>query len=249
MRKIAPLMFLGGLTMVILQILAAYSVVSGMVHPTCNSNTQCDRAGFYCYKEPGDERGKCQMCGEMPPLVPYRSTTGKLTPEQVQYDRTNSAKDLPLGLYPTYNLIWDLSYPQQGGGARSKTPEWFAGWNYTMVENTCSLPIQPFNWEFTRDSSGNFIITDRGDIPEDVDITRVVPSADQIYTHFDAPCVARWCDACVEHDALDHGDGITVADQESKLTVSIMNKKLLAETSVKGKHIAALASSLHLCTA
>lgn len=63
MRKIAPLMYLGGLAMVVMQIGAAYSVISGMVHPSCTSNTHCDRPGFFCYIQPGEERGKCQMCG------------------------------------------------------------------------------------------------------------------------------------------------------------------------------------------
>ena len=63
MRKLTPPMSLGGLVMVMLQITAAYSVVSGMVHPSCTSNTQCERPGFFCYTAPGKERGKCQMCG------------------------------------------------------------------------------------------------------------------------------------------------------------------------------------------
>ena len=98
----------------------------------------------------------------MPPLVPYRSTTEKLTPEQVESDRTNPWKDNPLGLYKDTNLIWDMSYPQMSAGVRSKTPDWFAGWNYTMVESTCSMPIKPFHWEFTKGSSG-IVITDKGD--------------------------------------------------------------------------------------
>ena len=246
-RKLAPLMFVVGLTMVLLQIMSVYGLISGMVHPSCNSNTQCERPGFFCYMVPGEDRGTCQMCGEMPPLVPYRSTTEKLTAEQVANDRTNNAKYSPIGLYKEYNLIWDMSYPQQAGGGRSKTPEWFAGWNYSMVESTCSLPIRPFNWEFSREGpqgSGTYTITDRGDIPEGVDLTRIYPISGYLaYTHFDAPCVARWCDACVEHDALDHGDGLSVADEGTRLTVSIMNKKLLAETSVKG----ACATSSVLC--
>ena len=233
MRKRAPLMFAAGLAMVLLQILSVYGLVSGMVHPSCNSNTQCGRAGFFCYVEPGQDRGKCQMCGEMPPLVPYRSATERLTAEQVENDNTNEYKDSPLGMYKEYNLVWDMSYPQQAGGGRSKTPEWFAGWNYTMVQDTCSVPIRPFNWEFTKSSSGAYTITDVGDIPDGVPLDRIFPTTDLVYTHFDAPCVARWCDACVEHDALDHGDGLSFLDQDTKLTVSIMNKKLLAETSVK----------------
>eukprot|EP01043_Picozoa_sp_COSAG02_P082943 COSAG02_NODE_21062_length_804_cov_1.343262_1_plen_185_part_00 len=174
----------------------------------------------------------------MPPLVPYRSKTEKLTAAQVEGDRTNDGKNAPLGLYKDTNLIWDLSYPQQSGGGRAKTPDWFAGWNYTMVESTCSLPIKPFNWEFSTDSSGAYpviTITDTGDIPDEVDLDRIHPTSDLIFTHFDAPCVARWCDACVEHEALDHGDGLSILDEETGLTVSIMNKKLLAETSVKGE--------------
>ena len=48
---------------------------------------------------------------------------------------------------------------QQPGGGRSKTPDWFAGWNYTMVESTCTLPIKPFHWEFTKGSSSITITT------------------------------------------------------------------------------------------
>jgi hypothetical protein len=169
----------------------------------------------------------------MPPLVPYRSITEKLTEEQVEADRTNDGRGHPLYLYKETNLVWDMSYPQQASGGRSKQPEWFAGWNYTQVQNTCSLPIEPFHWDFIKDSSG-YTITDRGDIPDGVDLSRVFPITDLIYTHFDAPCVARWCDACVEHEALDHGDGLGMRDEETSLTVSIMNKKLLAETNVKG---------------
>ena len=259
MRKLAPLMFCGGLAMVLLQIAAIYGLVSGLVHPSCTSNTQCTRPGFFCYIEPDEDRGKvhpdapgpreishpdavlcvqCQMCGEMPPLVPYRSPTEKLTEEEVKDDRTNNWKDSPLGLYKEYNLVWDLHYPQQAGGGRAKTPDWFAGWNYSMVESTCAYgehvhEIAPFHWEFTTDSSGAYTITDRGDIPEWVDLTRIFPTIDLVYTHFDENCVARWCDACVEHEALDHGDGLSMADAQTRLTVSIMNKKLLAETSVK----------------
>ena len=131
--------------MVLLQIAAIYGLVSGLVHPSCTSNTQCTRPGFFCYIEPDEDRGKvhpdapgsreishpdavlcvqCQMCGEMPPLVPYRSPTESLTEEEVKDDRTNNWKDSPLGLYKEYNLVWDLHYPQQAGGGRAKTPDW-----------------------------------------------------------------------------------------------------------------------------
>lgn len=63
MRKVAPLMYVGGLVMVMMQIGAAYSVITGMVHPSCISNSHCDREGFFCYISPDEERGKCQMCG------------------------------------------------------------------------------------------------------------------------------------------------------------------------------------------
>ena len=179
----------------------------------------------------------------MPPLVPYKSTTEKVTDEQVEGDRTNDGKGTPLGLYKDINMIWDLSYPQQSSGGRSKTPDRFAGWNYSMIESTCSLPIKPFNWEFSK-SDGVVTITDTGDIPEGIDLNRVYPTSDLIYTHFDAHCVARWCDACVEHEALDHGDGLSVADEETKLTVSIMNKKLLAETNLKGESLCLRLSEL-----
>ena len=180
--------------------------------------------------------------------MPYKSTTEKLTDEQVKGDRTYDGKDSPLGQYKDINMIWDLSYPQQSSGGRSKTPDWFAGWNYTMIESTCSLPIKPFSWEFSKSSSSAgypvFTITDTGDIPEGVELSRVHPVSDLIFTHFDAHCVARWCDACVEHAALDHGDGLSVADEETKLTVSIMNKKLLAETSLKGESLCMCLSCL-----
>ena len=93
-----------------------------------------------------------------------------------------------------------------------------------MVESTCAYgehvhEIAPFHWEFTTDSSGAYTITDRGDIPEWVDLTRIFPTIDLVYTHFDENCVARWCDACVEHEALDHGDGLSMADAQTRLTV------------------------------
>ena len=58
MRKLAPLMFCGGMAMVLLQIAAIYGLVSGLVHPSCTSNTQCTRPGFFCYIEPDEDRGK-----------------------------------------------------------------------------------------------------------------------------------------------------------------------------------------------
>ena len=75
MRKKAPLMFIAGVFMVTVQTASVYGLLQGMLHPSCVSNTQCPDSGFFCYTRPGDTVGKCQMCGEYPPLVPYRSET------------------------------------------------------------------------------------------------------------------------------------------------------------------------------
>eukprot|EP01051_Picozoa_sp_SAG22_P007687 SAG22_NODE_550_length_9202_cov_30.666484_2_plen_195_part_00 len=82
MRKRAPLMFVAGLLMVIVQTATAYAMMSAMSHAACMSNEQCTNMGFFCFVPPDSGnfwsrkgQGRCQMCGELPPLVPYRHET------------------------------------------------------------------------------------------------------------------------------------------------------------------------------
>ena len=100
MRKKAPLMFAGGLLMVLLQTFAVYGVLAAMLHPSCVTNKQCDgRTGFYCYQPESGGRGNCQMCGESAPLVPYLSD--ERTPE---WEDKEGGKNE----FKEYNVVWDL---------------------------------------------------------------------------------------------------------------------------------------------
>lgn len=122
MRKKAPLMFAGGLLMVVLQTCAVYGVLAAMLHPSCVSNKQCEsRAGFYCFQPQSGGRGNCQMCGESAPLVPYRSDE-RVAEWADKKDGKHEFKE--------FNVIWDLHYPPGFMSMRAETPEYFAGWNF-----------------------------------------------------------------------------------------------------------------------
>jgi hypothetical protein len=58
MRKKAPLMFVCGVGLVVVQIASLAGMLGAMLHPACTSNAHCDgRRGFYCYTRPGREQG------------------------------------------------------------------------------------------------------------------------------------------------------------------------------------------------
>ena len=229
MRKLSPLLFVTGLFMVIMQTASVYGLLQGMLHPSCVTNAQCTNTGFFCYTRPGDAVGKCQMCGEYPPLVPYRSETITVK----NSDKLKPGQDVE---FAEYNSIWDQHYPQGSFGKRSRTPDAFAGWNYTMIQDTCAVPIRSFNWDFTSSTTGvgtpELLSIDRRDVPTWLPTARINPRTPLFATHFSESSVARWCTACVENTAIDTGDGITLTDRNTSQTVSIMNKRLLAMTSM-----------------
>ena len=70
MRNKAPVMFCFGLCMVLMQYLATFAVIAGMIMPTCIDSDQCE-SGQFCYTNPGAVSGRCLYCGENPPLVRY----------------------------------------------------------------------------------------------------------------------------------------------------------------------------------
>ena len=196
MRKAAPLMFAGGLLMVLLQTFAVYGVLASMLHPSCVTNKQCDsRTGFYCFQPGSGGRGNCQMCGESAPLVPYLSD--ERVPDWAVQAGDNELKE--------YNVVWDLHYPPGFMSMRAETPDFFAGWNFTMVADRCSAhPVESFSWEHGKSApdqqfSGSVVI-DRGDIDRDypwLPSERIRPRSSLFISTFTSASAARWCAACV----------------------------------------------------
>eukprot|EP01051_Picozoa_sp_SAG22_P020751 SAG22_NODE_4319_length_1306_cov_0.870754_2_plen_115_part_00 len=84
------------------------------------------------------------MCGEFAPLVPYQYATEVYT----NRDGETSPK--------VYNVIWDLSYPSGASGKRSRTPDAAVDgvWNFTMVQSTCTVPVQPLMWKYNKGDDG-----------------------------------------------------------------------------------------------
>jgi phage terminase large subunit-like protein len=224
MKTKAPVMHAGSFIMVLMQFFAVCGIVTAMLHPSCVTNAQCnERAGFYCYMPEDADIGTCQMCGEAAPLPPYRSNEVYSDPE-----RGERRKE--------FNVVWDMHYPQDAKGKRMETPLAFAGFNYTMVQQRCTLPIREFHWTYGRSSSGDTVVIDRGDIDRDfpwIPNERLDPRSSLFFTKFSSASSARWCAACVGTVPFDEEDGLTMTDDDTGLTVSIMNKKLLAMTNTK----------------
>jgi hypothetical protein len=225
MRKKAPLMFAWGVCLVAVQVASMAGMLGAMLHPACTSNAHCDgRRGFYCYTPPGREQGNCQMCGEAAPLPYYLSTI----PVDSKYKTRASFKE--------YNIVWDQHYPAGASNKRSRTPDLFAGWNFTMVKQTCTPPVQGFRWEFEEsdDDQGDDVvtITDRGDLPTWIPDADIHPVSGQSITKYTAASVARWCVACVQPRGIDEEDGFALTDDEHEIAVSIMNKRLLAMSNM-----------------
>jgi hypothetical protein len=70
MRKWAPLMFAAGLVMILVQIVAVYGIIMGMMAAPCISNVQCTETGFYCQAAMDGKSGRCKACGQGAPLIP-----------------------------------------------------------------------------------------------------------------------------------------------------------------------------------
>ena len=68
MWRKAPLIFADGVIMVLVQIVAMYSILAALENQPCVNNLQCEQTGFYCSND-----GRCQGCGQYPPPVPYVS--------------------------------------------------------------------------------------------------------------------------------------------------------------------------------
>lgn len=223
MRKKAPMMFVGSVAMVLMQFLAVCGIVTAMLHPSCVTNAQCnERAGFYCYTPEDEDTGSCQMCGEAAPLPMYRS-------DEVYNDREDGQ------VRKEYNVMWDFHYPQDLKGKRMETPMLSAGFNHTMVQQRCTLPIRGFRWTYYGEGEDS-VVVDRGDIDRDfpwIPNERLQPRAPLYFTKFSSASSARWCAACVATVPFDEEDGLTTTSNDTGLTVSIMNKKLLAMTNTK----------------
>ena len=92
---------------------------------------------------------------------------------------------------------------------RAETPDYFAGWNFTMVADRClAHPVQGFRWAHGRDESAAWsmsngfdsVVTDRGDIDRDypwVPNERIKPTSTLFIKSFSSASAARWCAACV----------------------------------------------------
>lgn len=121
MRRKAPWMFIAGLAMVLVQLVAMYGILSAMDEPRCINNHQCGHIGYYCLEN------QCSPCGSDPPLVPYLSNI-PIPGERYNHGSTNDGQE-----YKIYNKIWDQSYPHRSWGVkRSDVPDGFAGYNMTM---------------------------------------------------------------------------------------------------------------------
>eukprot|EP01052_Picozoa_sp_SAG31_P029800 SAG31_NODE_2997_length_4803_cov_4.274872_1_plen_524_part_00 len=239
MRKRAPYMYLAGLMMVVLQIGAAYGILLGMLHPACLNNSQCEQAGFYCHT--AGSIGRCIACGEEAPLVPYFSD--KLVPS------TNSAgQKLSINSkekssrYQEMNLVKDMSYPylEWGIGKRSDSPDAFAGYNFTMVKDRCTEPVDSFQWSVQ--SSSTLTMVDRGDLPPEFEVfmlPKITRGSSPVVVSYSKKAVTNWCSVCTRiiHPGEFRPDplsdnGMELFDNVTALSVSVMNKKLQAVLSV-----------------
>ena len=121
MRRRAPLMYATGVVMVVVQIIAMYGVVMGMMAPPCINNLQCTETGFYCEVARDGQSGRCRSCGGDPPMMPYEADT--LLPGE------NAVGGFGVSKHQEFNKIFDQSYPHREVGLkRSDIPDGFAGW-------------------------------------------------------------------------------------------------------------------------
>ena len=221
MRRKAPLMFAAGLAMVVVQIFAICGIARSLTDPPCLTNMQCTQAGYYCGVE-----AKCDPCGQYPPLVEYVSDV--LVPGEIfgpfKMMTANGHE------FQQINKIYDQSYPHRPRLfflKRSDTPDGFWGYNFTMVQNRCTKPIQAFSYASEKDDDGNIVMTDRGDLP--LEFTH----ADDDSRSFSARDVRAWCSACVRRPGPDDVEperldeyGLFQFDNATGLEVSVMNNKL-----------------------
>jgi len=235
MRKRAPAMFGAGIVMTIVQIIAMYGIIMGMVAPPCISNIQCKDEGQYCETAMDGKSGRCQACGEQPMLIPYHATT--------KVPGTSAVSGFGEREYQEMNKIFDQSYPHlEAGIKRSDIPDQFGGYNFTMVKNRCTLPIQSFRWAATKDGDGEtpdgscgnpIIMRDRGDLPVEFKTSRAMTK------HFSARTVKSWCAKCVRRPGPNdlrpeplNENGLAVYDNVTGLEVSVMNSKLVSILAV-----------------
>lgn len=247
MRKKAPLMFAGGLFMVLIQIFTTWGVLLGMVAPPCINNQQCAdyHYGFYCFRQ-GDA-GRCKACGEDAPLIPYLAETkwpGVLSPSQITMSRDPEC--LPVQGFDTcnprqeFNVVLDQSYPIRGGGnKREKEPDAFAGWNMSMVKDRCySGPIDSFRYKIenvgTPEAPNNVLTdVDGPGLPEGFTPSRAKQGS------YSAETVTNWCQGCTHiaekgawRPAPLDKFGLAQHDNETDIEVSVMNNRLQAMLSM-----------------
>ena len=237
MRRRAPLMYVAGVILVVVQIISMYGVVMGMMAPPCINNVQCSAAGFYCEVARDGRSGRCQSCGGDAPMMPYEADT--LLPGE------NAVSGFGINKHQEFNKIFYQSYPHREFGLkRSDIPDGFAGWNFTQVKNRCSEPIASFSYSVSGTSSGSptltdeVIITDRGDLPAGRRPTR---SGSKYYS---AKTVKNWCAACTRTLGPDdylpdplNDNGLALYDNETGLEVSVMNTKLQSILAVNAMAI------------
>lgn len=247
MRKKAPLMYVGGIVMVLVQIFTTWGVLLGMVAPPCVNNQQCAdyHYGFYCFRQ-GDA-GRCKACGEDAPLIPYFAETkwpGVLSPRQITMLRDPEC--LPAQGFDTcnprqeFNVVLDQSYPIRGGGnKREQEPDAFAGWNMSMVKDRCySGTIQSFRYKIENigtDEAPMMVVSDADGpgLPAGFTPSRAKQGS---YT---AEAVTNWCQGCTH--IAEQGSwrpaalgklGLAQHDNETGIEVSVMNNRLQAMLSM-----------------
>jgi hypothetical protein len=213
-------MFAAGVVMVLVQIVAAFALLVGMTDPACVSNVQCTLPGSFCYmpKEPSwSVQGRCKLCGQQAPLVPYRSDTETFADPKQGGKRVKRE----------YNVIWDQTYPAGKMNKRSRTPDYAVKgiYNFSMVAETCTAPVKSFDWDFEHQEDGDKnVVTDRTDVPAWLPDSRIDPKLGEWHSHnhWGASAVAKWCDACTQKkpssEAFDTEDGITSSDAATGLT-------------------------------
>eukprot|EP01051_Picozoa_sp_SAG22_P020330 SAG22_NODE_4068_length_1398_cov_1.254042_2_plen_280_part_00 len=220
--------------MVLVQIVAMYGIVFGMTNPTCVSNAQCGKVGTFCATS-ADGVGVCRQCGQDPPLVPYISS---IPIEREVFHGMTAGRGCRQRLegdpcFKEVNKIYDQSYPHfTRGMKRSDAPDGFAGFNFTMVKNRCTAPIEGIRWSIEapadRGLGGAYSMSERGDLQPEF-----TPS-EKGTVEFPAKAVKSWCEACVRSpgpndvgrapDPL-HENGLSVYDNVTGLQVSVMNSK------------------------
>jgi hypothetical protein len=250
MRRLAPLMYAGGLTMVVVQIITLYGMLLGMAVPPCVNNQQCENyhTGFYCYRNAGRAAGRCKPCGSYAPLIPYFAETrvpgieGGLAAKQAWRIRDPSCLAGTLTDFDTcsprqeINIILDQSYPKtaQSGTARSENPALFAGWNMSMITERCfDGPIQDFHYmteNIGTEDAPVIVVNEGGNLASLP--AGVTPSRERERL-FSARAVSNWCHACTHvaqesewpPDELEDL-GLAVFDNTTHIWVSVMNDRL-----------------------